>query len=170
MPGHETATRNIAAKIMKDLRSRGSFSHPSTIQHPLDNATIYNIPDPSGNNIRNTNQQKVTTPHFTAPLTAAPPLSQQHHTMTQNMFNPAPPTFQTVIPSNSPPAGNPSPQFAGFDPNSLGQFIQMVQFMANTASPQSSASFREPEKKMAKNLEDLRANSCSVPSRFRQQV
>jgi hypothetical protein len=31
---------------------------------PRSPSPIYNIPDPSGNNIRNTNQQKVTTPHW----------------------------------------------------------------------------------------------------------
>jgi len=160
MPGHDTVTRNIAAKIMQDehLRSRGGFSHPSSIQPPLDNASIYNIPDPSSNNIRNTSQQKVNTSHFTAPSATAPPPPQQLHTTAQNRFNPAPPTFQNVIPSCAPPANIPTNQFAGFDPNSLGQFIQMVQFMANTASPQASASSRDPETKMAKNLEDLRAN------------
>ncbi len=72
--------RDIDAKIMKDLRSRGSFSHPSTIQHPLDNATIYNIPNPSGNNICNTNQQKVTTPPLYSTFNSCPnPLSAASH-------------------------------------------------------------------------------------------
>jgi hypothetical protein len=158
MPGHDAVTRSIAAAAMRDehMRSKGGFNNPSTQQPIMPNSSLYNIPSPSGNNVRKPNHQ------FQSSSNSAQNQQnqqQQHNRQQQqqqqNLFNP---TAETV-PNAVFPGG-----FDTANMGQLGQFLQLVQLMASTAVPPAANTSKDPETKMAKNLEDLRANPVLMPA------